>query len=986
MALLAAAAPAMALDGSCTRGPDEVAEVVVNNAAGHLCTVCVSRSSSIHVLKEGVEALTGIPWRQQRIFSGLGEISDETAIAGLACLELTLVRRWPEQAEWLRLAEEDWAELLEQPSAAWEDRQVVLAAVRRGGWALQYASEELCADREVVMSAVKQNGLSLQFACHELAADPDVVLAAIAQCGRALQFAADELKNDLSFVLSAVQVNGHALKYVSPDFQKNPEVNQKAVEQIGQASTALDGITRGSAHLSERRIKSVLQDKSVLGNERPAHDTEVERKRPRASGKPGCTYFFGSGRSQGHSGLKRALGPLGVQLCELANLGLPVAPGFCISRAELQEAEPAAKEALFEVEQATGCVYGDANSPLLLSVRCGKGEVANLGLNDIITGAIAERDNPRFALDSYRRLITAYARVVKQLDMGPFERELVEIKNKLNARDWFGREHEDWQIPTSDLRNLVETYKSIYKEQAGEEFPQDLQTQLLEVIRTLHNPSGEERVIVQAMKFGNYDLKSAVGQIVVNDTDGIARELRGDWLMNAQREDLPTTTTAPGCRKRQSQKLTLEESRAWAGSCGMDELTRVAEMPSLEEAMLPVCAGLAHCKDVLALSPHFGQSDVQCTVDFCVQQGRLWLIGANTVEKEKEKEQEEDGSGPMEFNIDSLETGQDAFDDQEVFNFMEDDGSREQCEASKGDLTPDSVHGSDTEPEALILYKVPEIAAQRQILHRGGLGDALRASMTFAWPALSNAYRKGFLRDRDLSLAAERSDATETARQQRRKLALPLWQTALAGGSACVAHRAVAASIEQLQAAGRPRSALCFGGLASRLLLRQLAVHCSHGLPFGALCCTFYVNLLQHCSDGKADSLGCLPRLACAVTAAAGANVLAYPILAARELKASERLLSQGISSQAELMLAGGSLRLFRGLPRMLTASVPTAALELCAIDVIRNAGSNDIREQRSPLPWLFASGAAAGVFSQSFMQGCRQLQLAATGGGRGHA
>ena len=515
---------------------------------------------------------------------------------------------------------EDWSELLQQPEA-WLDREVVLQAVSSSGWALQYAAEELRADRTVVQAAVSQNGLALKFAAKDVAADMEVALAAVSQCGRAFQYCADLLQTDRAFALSAVQANGHSLKYIAEELQ-DEEIVRVAVDQCG---TALgDILDNGESGPSvKRRIRHVLQNKSVLGFEEDSEDSVASIREPLAPGQD-LACFFGGGRSDGHLGLAKHLGWQAACLCEMANLGLPVPPGFCLKAGP--EIWPSAKMALNQVEAAMQQELGNCNAPLLLSVRNAQQEISSIGLSDEIAEHLAARQNPNCIWDSYRRLIVSYAQVVHNLDSTPFEQELVKVTEALNARDRLGRKHEVWEIPTNDLQQLVATYKDIYQEQTGDAFPQDPTVQLQKAMEAVHRKEPEcteaEPAIVQAMVFGNYDFQSGAGKLMLQNADGTPCDFSGSWLPKAQREDI-------SAQNRPDQQLTLQASQRWAEAEGIAEGVRSSEYPSLEECLLPVCAGLAHCKDVLGRAGLASHKDVKA-IEFVVQQGRLWLLQAST--------------------------------------------------------------------------------------------------------------------------------------------------------------------------------------------------------------------------------------------------------------------------------------------------------------------------------------------------------------------
>lgn len=360
------------------------------------------------------------------------------------------------------------------------------------------------------------------------------------------------------------------------------------------------------------------------------------------------TYFFGNGRSQGNVAMRGLLGARGAHLCEMANLGLPVAPGFCVASTsfqpqdcgvvhdkpktlhELPEARQAVKASLVELELATGRSFGHPRNPLLISVLAGagsrqdlSGSVANLGINDRLVDAWSETESPHFVWDSYRRLIFAYSQAVRQLDMAPFKSELALVKNKLNAHCQLGREHADCHIPTRDLRELVSTYKDLYFQQVGEEFPQDPEMQLWESLRALSNKGA---LIVQATVFSNYDFKSGAGMMYLGsgaaaldtaDDEGLDCLLAGVWLSNAQIEDV-----ARG--ERVLQRISTEAASSLDAG---QESDPCQEYPSLQEEFPSAFAELLRCQDLIAR-----HLTVCRGVEFAIEGGHIRLLQPELVE------------------------------------------------------------------------------------------------------------------------------------------------------------------------------------------------------------------------------------------------------------------------------------------------------------------------------------------------------------------
>ena len=203
-------------------------------------------------------------------------------------------------------------------------------------------------------------------------------------------------------------------------------------------------------------------------------------------------YFFGNGRADGSAAMRDILGGKGAGLAEMANLGLPVPPGFTISAklciTYLEEGTfPAALRAevdrhLKQLEKVTGKGLGDARNPLLVSVRSGAAvsmpgmmeTILNLGLNDqTVEGLIAGSNNPRFAYDSYRRFVQMYGDVVFDLGKEPFEEVLTKAKTRRKVE-------RDIDLPAEDLRTLVREFRAIVQSRTGRSFPDDPQEQLWE--------------------------------------------------------------------------------------------------------------------------------------------------------------------------------------------------------------------------------------------------------------------------------------------------------------------------------------------------------------------------------------------------------------------------------------------------------------------------------------------------------------------------
>ena len=348
-------------------------------------------------------------------------------------------------------------------------------------------------------------------------------------------------------------------------------------------------------------------------------------------------YRFGGGVSDGGAGDKNLLGGKGANLAEMASIGLPVPPGFTISTEmctryyeeggsfpDSLRAEVAG--GLTHIEGITGKRFGDASDPMLVSVRSGArasmpgmmDTVLNLGLNDeTVEGLAAKADDARFAWDSYRRFIQMYADVVLELDHGSFE-EALEIAKEDRGYTL------DTELSAGDLRELVAEYKGLVEDQWGKPFPQDVHDQLWGAIGAVFGSWQSERakvyrrlndipaswgtaVNVQAMVFGNMGETSATGVAFTRDPSTGERAHYGEFLINAQGEDVVAGIRTP-------QYLT-RAARERAN----------AKPASMEEAMPEVFAQLAGVFDTL--EAHY--RDMQ-DIEFTVERGHLWMLQTRT--------------------------------------------------------------------------------------------------------------------------------------------------------------------------------------------------------------------------------------------------------------------------------------------------------------------------------------------------------------------
>ena len=358
----------------------------------------------------------------------------------------------------------------------------------------------------------------------------------------------------------------------------------------------------------------------------------MQEQRPlQASGAR--VYLFGAGRADGRADMKDLLGGKGANLAEMANLGLPVPPGFTITTEVCADyyangsALPVGlrseiEAALAKVGSAVGAKFGDVTQPLLVSVRSGArasmpgmmDTILNLGLNDAtVKGLAAKSGNARFAYDSYRRFIQMYADVVLGVDHGVFEDILDNHKN-LNGHAL------DTDLDAEHWLAVIADYQAAVERDTGKPFPQDTAEQLWGAIgavfgswhndraktyRRLHGipDSWGTAVNVQAMVFGNLGPNSATGVAFTRNPSTGAHEIYGEFLVNAQGEDVVAGIRTP-------QPLT-EAARQQAGE----------KLPSLE-ALMP--ATLGELKKVFAdLERRY--CDMQ-DIEFTIQEGKLWML------------------------------------------------------------------------------------------------------------------------------------------------------------------------------------------------------------------------------------------------------------------------------------------------------------------------------------------------------------------------
>ena len=362
-------------------------------------------------------------------------------------------------------------------------------------------------------------------------------------------------------------------------------------------------------------------------------------------------YTFGAGKAEGRADMRNELGGKGANLAEMNLIGVPVPPGFTITtdtcndyyRIGKQEVVDMLKaevdNALHHIENLMASKFGDVENPLLLSVRSGArasmpgmmDTILNLGLNDeVVEGLARKTNNPRFAYDAYRRFVQMYGDVVLGMkptnkdDIDPFEAIIEKVKEEKGVKL-------DNELDVEDLKKLVSLFKEAILAQTGKAFPTDPMEQLWGAICAVFDSWMNERAIlyrkmegipaewgtavsVMAMVFGNMGNTSATGVCFSRDAATGEDIFNGEWLVNAQGEDVVAGIRTP-------QQITLEGSRRWAELQGISEEERAAKFPSMEEAMPEIYAQLDAIQT--KLEEHY--RDMQ-DMEFTVQEGKLWFL------------------------------------------------------------------------------------------------------------------------------------------------------------------------------------------------------------------------------------------------------------------------------------------------------------------------------------------------------------------------
>ncbi len=362
-------------------------------------------------------------------------------------------------------------------------------------------------------------------------------------------------------------------------------------------------------------------------------------------------YTFGNGQAEGNAQMRELLGGKGANLAEMNHIGVPVPPGFTITTDTCNEYYEVGQDKIIELltdevnaavahtEELMNCKFGDPKNPLLVSVRSGArasmpgmmDTILNLGLNDEVAQGMCEKtQNPHFVYDSYRRFVQMYGDVVLGMkpvnkeDIDPFEAIIEKVKEEQGVEL-------DKDLSVESLQKLVKLFKEAIKEQTGNDFPTDPREQLWGAICAVFRSWMNERAIlyrkmegipdewgtavsVMAMVFGNMGNTSATGVCFSRDAGNGENVFNGEYLINAQGEDVVAGIRTP-------QQITKLGSQRWAERAGITEEDRVANYPSMEEAMPELYKELDSLQD--KLEKHY--KDMQ-DMEFTVQEGKLWFL------------------------------------------------------------------------------------------------------------------------------------------------------------------------------------------------------------------------------------------------------------------------------------------------------------------------------------------------------------------------
>ena len=367
-------------------------------------------------------------------------------------------------------------------------------------------------------------------------------------------------------------------------------------------------------------------------------------------------YSFGSGSAEGRSDMKELLGGKGANLAEMSLIGIPVPPGFTITtevcadyfdrgRQLPEEVRPQVESALSRMEEAVGKKFGNPADPLLVSVRSGAAlsmpgmmnTILNLGLTDASVEGLAKKTgNPRFAYDGYRRLIDMFGSTAMGVEHEAFEHEMDGLKKERGVKL-------DTDLSGDDLKELVRRYKAVYQKHVKESFPQDPKDQLWKAIMAVFNSWMGNKALeyrrieritglkgtavnVQAMVFGNTGNDSGTGVAFTRDPNTGADEFYGDYLINAQGEDVVAGIRTPEPISR------LKE-----------------EMPKVYDQLLQIRK---------KLETHYKEMQ---DIEFTVQSGTLYMLQTRTGKRTGTRgraDRRRDGQGEVDRRNDRDQAGQ----------------------------------------------------------------------------------------------------------------------------------------------------------------------------------------------------------------------------------------------------------------------------------------------------------------------------------------
>ena len=422
-------------------------------------------------------------------------------------------------------------------------------------------------------------------------------------------------------------------------------------------------------------------------------------------------YTFGNGKAEGKADMRNLLGGKGANLAEMNLIGVPVPPGFTITTDVCNEYFEKGKEtvvsllrdeviaSVHHIEGLMNSKFGDIENPLLVSVRSGArasmpgmmDTILNLGLNDeVVRGLAKKTGNERFAYDSYRRFVQMYGDVV--LGMKPVNKEAIDpfeaIIEKVKAQRGISLDNE---MTVDELKQLVDLFKKAIKEQTGKDFPTDPMDQLWGAICAVFDSGMNERAIlyrkmegipaewgtavsVMAMVFGNMGNTSATGVCFSRDAATGENVFNGEYLVNAQGEDVVAGIRTP-------QQITKLGSQRWAEQQQIPEEERATKYPSMEEAMPEIFAQLDALQHKLEKHYH----DMQ-DMEFTVQEGKLWFLQTRNGKRT--------GTAMVKIAMDLLHEGE-----------IDEKTALKRCEPNKLDELLHPVFDKDAQKKAKVLTR-----------------------------------------------------------------------------------------------------------------------------------------------------------------------------------------------------------------------------------------------------------------------------------------